>query len=177
MTIYLYAKQHKITGKRYFGKTTRDPLTYNGSGLHWKRHCKKHGWDIETTWTHAYEDIELCEREALFFSAVYDIVNSDEWLNMKPENGRDGWPKGTPNPRTVPQSEETKRKRSNTLKGTTKSAHYGPDNGRYGVTMSEETKEKMRETKRLNPTAVPWTEERRAKVAATWAKKKELNRA
>jgi hypothetical protein len=173
MTVYLYAKQHNLTGKRYFGKTTRDPYKYNGSGLHWKRHCNKHGKnDVTTTWVHAYEDMDLLQQEALFFSKVYNIVESDEWLNMKPENGLDGWPKGTPNPRTVPQSAETKQKKSIALKGTTKAAHFGSENGRYGKPVSEEAKEKMRLTKKLNPTAVPWTEERRAKVAATWAAKK-----
>jgi hypothetical protein len=170
MTIYLYAKQHRATGKRYFGKTTKDPMTYNGSGLHWKRHCKKYGWDIETTWIHSYEDISLCEKEALFFSAVYNIVASDEWLNMKPENGRDGWPKGIPNPRSVPQSAETRMKKSLALKGTKKSAHYGPANGRFNATISSEHQAKM-QAGRKN---LAWTEERRAKVAATWEAKKKL---
>ena len=90
MTIYLYAKQHRVTGLRYFGKTTQDPYTYNGSGKYWTAHCNKHGWDIETTWVYPYEDIELCEQEALFFSKVYDIVESNEWANLKPENGING---------------------------------------------------------------------------------------
>ena len=32
----LYIKTHKITGLKYFGKTTLNPFTYNGSGSHWK---------------------------------------------------------------------------------------------------------------------------------------------
>jgi len=90
MTIYLYAKQHAVTGLRYFGKTTRDPYKYNGSGKYWTSHCNKHGWDIVTTWVHAYDDIRLCEQEALFFSKVYDIVESNDWANLKPENGING---------------------------------------------------------------------------------------
>ena len=40
---YLYVKQHSITGMKYFGKTTRNPIKYIGSGKYWKRHISKHG--------------------------------------------------------------------------------------------------------------------------------------
>jgi hypothetical protein len=44
MIIYLYVKQHSITKKKYFGKTTvMNPYKYRGSGLHWGRHLRKHG--------------------------------------------------------------------------------------------------------------------------------------
>jgi hypothetical protein len=170
MTItYLYAKQHRVTGLRYFGKTTRDPYKYLGSGLHWKRHLKIHGKDIDTTWVQAYTDLSICEEEALFFSKVYNIVDSKEWANVKPENGKDGWPAGIPNKRSVPQSLETRAKKSATLKGTRKSAHFGAANGRYGKIIDAERQAKM-QAGRIN---LAWTEERRAKVAATWALKKE----
>ena len=50
MTIYLYVKQHSITGLKYFGKTTKiDPFLYKGSGKYWQRHIKKYGKNfIET---------------------------------------------------------------------------------------------------------------------------------
>lgn len=171
MTVYLYAKQHNTTGLRYFGKTTRDPLKYNGSGKYWKAHCNKHGWDITTTWSHAYDNIDLCEQEALFFSKVYNIVQSTEWANFKLENGRDGWPKGVPNPRSVPQSEELKLQKSEKLKGKT-TGRFGALNPNYGKPMSSETKAKMIATKALNTKKISWSTERREKVAATWAKKK-----
>ena len=175
MLTTLYIKKHNVTGLKYFGKTERTDIEkYHGSGLYWGRHLKKHGKDITTTWTKEFTDRDDLVEFAEFFSEFYNIVESDEWANTKPENGLDGWPKGTPNPRSVPQSEETRAKRSATLKGTTKSAHFGAANGNYGKPMSEERKEKMRATKLANPTTVPWTEERRAKVAATWAKKKEI---
>jgi hypothetical protein len=90
MTVYLYAKQHRDTGLRYFGKTKNNPYTYKGSGTYWKRHLKTHGNNVETTWVHAYEDEETLIKEALFFSKVYNIVESDEWANLNPENGLDG---------------------------------------------------------------------------------------
>lgn len=169
---YLYIKQHNQTGLRYFGKTTRDPYRYIGSGLHWRRHIKKHGKDIATIWTMQFDDEADCEDFAVLFSELFDIVASAAWANMKIENGRDGWPAGVPNPRSVPQSVETRAKKSAKLKGTTKSAHYAQANGNYGKPMPEERKEKMRATKAANPTAKPWTAERRARVAATWAMKK-----
>jgi len=32
---YLYIKKHNETGLKYFGKTTQDPYTYQGSGTDW----------------------------------------------------------------------------------------------------------------------------------------------
>jgi hypothetical protein len=167
----LYAKQHRVTGLRYFGKTTRDPQKYIGSGVYWRKHLECHGKQVDTVWTKEFDSIDECKEFAIAFSEIFDIVESNDWANLKPENGLDGWPAGTPNPRTVPQSAETRAKKSASLKGHP--GNVGEKNGRYGISMSEETKQKMRATKAANPTAIPWTAERRAKVAATWAKKKE----
>ena len=90
MTIYLYAKQHRNTGLRYFGKTKKNPYTYNGSGTYWKRHLKIHGNNVETTWVQAYEDEAILTEEAIFYSNVYNIADSDEWANLTFENGLDG---------------------------------------------------------------------------------------
>lgn len=169
----LLIKEHTVTGLKYFCKTTRlnDLDLYKGSGKHWKRHLRKHGTTITTGVLGVYYEQDRCVSAALAFSEQNDIVKSKLWANEKPENGLDGWPPGTPNPRNVPQSVETRAKRSKTLKGTDKAAHYGADNGNYGKPMPEERKAKMRATKAANPTAKPWTEERRAKVAETWARK------
>ncbi len=48
MIVYLYVKRHRKTGLLYFGKTTKNPLKYNGSGKYWKSHLRKHGSDVET---------------------------------------------------------------------------------------------------------------------------------
>lgn len=103
---YLYIKRHALTGKCYFGKTTKaDPVSYLGSGLHWVRHVKKHGIEhVETLWYKLFTDVEECSRIALQFSKQQDIVNSDLWLNLRPENGKDGIIVGTK------FSEETKQK-------------------------------------------------------------------
>lgn len=40
--IHLYIKTHNTTGLKYFGKTTKDPYKYLGSGKHWRAHLKIH---------------------------------------------------------------------------------------------------------------------------------------
>jgi hypothetical protein len=88
---WLYVKKHNITGLMYMGKTiSDDPIAYKGSGLVWKRHLAKHGNDVSTIWTHRYTNPELLKEEALFFSKVFNIVESPDWANLKEENGVDG---------------------------------------------------------------------------------------
>lgn len=85
---YLYVKQHTVTGKLYFGKTVRDPLKYRGSGTVCNRHINVHGKEhVETLWCEPFDDQEECTRFALEFSEKMNIVKSDQWLNLIPENG------------------------------------------------------------------------------------------
>jgi hypothetical protein len=91
---YLYIKQHSITGKLYFGKTTRTEskmLTYKGSGKHWKRHINAYGNEyVVTLWYKLYDNVFDLVADALSMSKSYDIVNNESWLNLKLENGLDG---------------------------------------------------------------------------------------
>jgi hypothetical protein len=89
---YLYVKQHKLTGAKYFGKTTKNnPIEYMGSGIHWKLHIKKYGTEhVETLWYELFTDKQELVEYALKFSVENNIVNSKEWLNLKEENGLDG---------------------------------------------------------------------------------------
>lgn len=88
---YLYIKQHSITKKKYYGKTTKDPYTYNGSGPYWIDHINKHGKEYVVTIevSKIYTDTRIVE-DALRFSKDNNIVESNEWANQKPENGLDG---------------------------------------------------------------------------------------
>lgn len=90
MSIYLYIKQHNVTKLKYFGKTTRNPYTYNGSGKYWKQHISKHGLEISTLHVYEFDDLVKCRDFALEFSKVNNIVESAEWANLKFENGCDG---------------------------------------------------------------------------------------
>lgn len=91
MTIYLYVKQHSVTGLKYFGKTlSKDPLKYKGSGKHWLRHLKKHGNEVDTIELWEFDNQEQCTEFALHFSKENNIVESTEWANLQDENGLDG---------------------------------------------------------------------------------------
>jgi hypothetical protein len=87
MTIYLYVKTHSITGLKYLGKTTRDPYTYNGSGVDWKSHLKEHGEH------HTTEIIKVCQSNkelnewGRHYSNLWNVVESKEWANRIPETG------------------------------------------------------------------------------------------
>ena len=129
MTIYptfLYIKQHSITGIKYFGKTTKDPYKYNGSGKHWKRHIKKHGSEhIKTIWvSEPFIDSELISEYALTFSKEHNIVESKDWANLMEENGLAG---------------------GCTCSGIPKSAEHRAKlgAGRLGKTASDETRAKQ----------------------------------
>lgn len=126
MTIYLYIKEHTKTGLKYFGKTTRDPYEYDGSGTYWCRHIEKYGKDkIKTIQIFEFENQEKATKFALEFSHEHNIVESNEWANLVPENAT-GW--GVSKPR----SDKAKQNISNSLKGRT---------------VSKETKKKISETK------------------------------
>ena len=93
--IILYVKTHNITGLKYFGKTTKpDPEKYKGSGIYWKKHIKKHGYDVKTEIIGTFDNEELCNGAALKFSIDNNIVESYLWANLRDENGLDGAPKG-----------------------------------------------------------------------------------
>lgn len=158
MIIYLYVKQHSITGLKYFGKTvSKNPFKYLGSGLRWTRHYKKHGKsNINTLEVWGFDDKNLCQEFAHKFSIKNNIVNSDEWANLKEENGQDGgW---LPHSNIgFKYSEETKRKMSDSQKAK---GGYGPKKH------SEETKRKMSEKRKARPSpslGTKWTDEQKLK--------------
>lgn len=94
---------------KYFGKSVRDDIEkYLGSGKHWLRHVNKHGKEhVITEWiSDWFYDKENIKEFALKFSRDNNIVESDCWLNLKPEDGLNG---GS-------LSESGKNKISNTLK-------------------------------------------------------------
>lgn len=112
---YLYIKEHKITKLKYFGKTTKNPIKYNGSGVRWNRHINKYGKEhINTIWYHLFDNIDLLVEFALFFSEEYTIENSANWANLIYENGLDG---GDTSKGRNPISEETRIKMRNNRLG------------------------------------------------------------
>jgi hypothetical protein len=90
MNIYLYHKRHTITNLNYFGKTKNDPYTYNGSGVYWNNHLRKHGKHIETVQVWKFDNLDECSKFAIDFSNKNNIVESTEWANLCIENALSG---------------------------------------------------------------------------------------
>jgi len=131
---WLYIKQHTVTGLKYFGKTTRNPEKYNGSGKRWVNHLAVHGSTVKTIWSQLFTSKTELVEFALNFSKEHNIVESSEWANLMPENGLDGGsPKGTNKGR--PCSETARRNLDNGRKN------------RIYTPMSIKSKEKLRNSK------------------------------
>jgi hypothetical protein len=92
MTIYyLYVKTHRKTGLKYLGQTTSDPYKYLGSGKYWKLHLQKHGKDIHTEVLKECSTKDELKESGIYYSNLWNVVDSDDWANLRPESG-DGGP-------------------------------------------------------------------------------------
>lgn len=111
--LYLYLKTHNKTGLKYLGKTKRNPYTYQGSGTIWKRHIKKHGYDVTTEILFQSENLEEFKQKCLHYSHLFNIVESQQWANLVVENGVGG-----SNSRSSKLAWETKRIRGNDIINT-----------------------------------------------------------
>jgi hypothetical protein len=144
--ITLYIKTHKLTGLKYFGKTTKsDVHKYKGSGHYWIRHIKKYGNLVDTKIVAQFDDEEECKKFALDFSLRNNIVESKEWANLRIENGVDGAPVGNT------FSQQTIKKMSDSKKGK-KSKQYFVEIAKKNVgrKQSDHQKQKAREFKQLS---------------------------
>lgn len=89
---YLYIKTSPF-GLKYLGKTIKNPLTYMGSGKIWKRHIKKHNLscaDIKTEIILETTNVDELIKMGIELSIKYDVVNSQEWANLRIESGDGG---------------------------------------------------------------------------------------
>lgn len=87
--IYLYVKTVP-SGLKYLGATTKEPFKYKGSGLYWKKHLKTHKFsinDIDTKIIFSTTDEEEFMNKALYYSNLWNVVESEEWANLMPESG------------------------------------------------------------------------------------------
>lgn len=88
----LYVKESPL-GLKYLGKTEKDPFKYIGSGLYWKRHLIDHGFtskDILTTILFETDNKEELKSMGLYYSDLYNIVDSESWANLREESGDGG---------------------------------------------------------------------------------------
>ena len=104
MTIYyLYIKTHNITGLKYLGQTKRqDPHKYHGSGKYWNKHLRVHGYDYQTEIIKECQTADELEKWGVYYSDLYNVVQSKLWANLIPENGCSVWGKLGMNPMHFP---------------------------------------------------------------------------
>lgn len=88
--MYLYKKTHNITNLKYLGFTRQDPFKYKGSGKRWKHHIKKYGYDVTTEILLETNDVQQIKEKGLYYSNLWDVSNSKEWANLKPEEADGG---------------------------------------------------------------------------------------
>lgn len=92
ITYYLCVKTHQKTGLKYLCQTkSADPYNYKGSGTNWQKHLKEYG-NVHTTeiLRECYTKEEL-KKYGLYYSSLWNVVESDDWANLKPEDGGGGW--------------------------------------------------------------------------------------
>lgn len=91
MIIYLYVKTHTKTGLKYLGITTsKDPHLYSGSGIYWKNHLQKHGYEYTTEILKECKNKDEIKEWGLYYSKLWNIVESKDWANLKEEQGDGG---------------------------------------------------------------------------------------
>jgi hypothetical protein len=154
---FLYIKRHIVTGILYFGKTTRNPEKYKGSGLHWKRILRKHGTEIETLWYCLFLDQQECSNFALKFSEINNIVSDPSWANLIIENGIDGAPVGHPS--FITDYTEVSKK----LSTSSKQMWSDPE---FKLKMSQIHKDRWTDDQKQRQSQVSkslWTDERKQK--------------
>lgn len=89
----LMLKTHTSTGLKYLCVTRRhDYNRYPGSGTYWVRHLDAHGYNFTTEVLYEAESrtdefVAVCKA----YSAEWDIVLSDDFANLMPENGNTSW--------------------------------------------------------------------------------------
>ncbi len=169
---YLYVKTHNVTGLKYFGKTTKDPFSYLGSGKYWISHLRIHGTDITTEIVGFFTDADECQLIAKEFSKKHNIVESSQWANIQVETGLDGGDTSKFR-KYVPMSEESKAKMIANKIGK-EPWNKGKKTGKGGnpYTRSPETIEKLKTAM----TGIKQSEETKQKrsesLKLSWAKRR-----
>ena len=90
--IRLMIKTHNVTELKYLCVSTKDDyLNYPGSGVKWRNHLKHHGFNFSTVVLYESQvRNDIFKSMCLYYSRLYDVVNSDEWANLIMEDGNTG---------------------------------------------------------------------------------------
>lgn len=82
---FLIIKTHNITKLKYlcyhFGSYSSCYI-YSGSGKYWKQHIKKYGKNISTEILGEYTSIEDAKTNGLYYSKLYNVVDSKDFANL-----------------------------------------------------------------------------------------------
>lgn len=93
MKHHLMIKKCMITGLQYLCKTSstvKDPYIYQGSGVRWLNHIRKHKSRIITCIIGTYDTKEELMRAGIYYSNLYNVVNDTNWANLTEEKGDGG---------------------------------------------------------------------------------------
>jgi NUMOD3 motif len=148
--MYLYVKTHNVTGLKYLGKTiSKDPHKYTGSGTLWLRHLNVHGCDYTTEILLETEDEKELRDAGIYYSELWNVVESKEWANLTIEQGSGG------DTSESPAFKEYMKNRD----------RNGDKNSFYGKSHSEETKAKLAKYASEQWKNKPKSEEHKKKIA------------
>jgi hypothetical protein len=169
---YIYVKQAP-SGLYYLGKTVKDikanPNCYIGSGRYWLEHLKYYSYkssDIKTWILHETVDEDELKNIGAYYSKLFNVVESDQWANLKPEEGDGGL--------TVSGDSHPMKNKDHALR-VAAIRHANFVEGKWRV--SDDTRQKMREAKLKNPVkhrlGITVSEDTKKKISET---KKSQNR-
>lgn len=169
MITYLYKKTHNITGLKYLGKTiAKDPHRYEGSGKHWQYHIKKHGYDVTTEILRECSSLEELVEWGLYYSNLWNVVESKEWANLRLEDGGYG-----------PVPVEIKKKISEALSGRslsneTRQKMSKSKKGKAKPALTNEHKQKLSEAK-VGKKRAPFSDETKRKMSEAWKSRRPVS--
>ena len=87
----LYLKEHKNTGLKYLGYTKREDChQYQGSGVYWKKHIKKHGYSVQTKILFETNNKDELKKMGMYYSNLWNVSDNPSFANLKTEEGISG---------------------------------------------------------------------------------------
>jgi hypothetical protein len=153
MTIYyLMVKTHNITGLKYLCQTKKsNPHKYLGSGKYWKLHLLKHGKDIHTQILKECSNKDELKDWGIYYSNLWNVVDSEDWANLRPESG-DGGPNfgalnGMFGKTHSDKAIATIKEKNTGIKLGTLAERYGNDRA---MQMTEDRRKSMRQARASN---------------------------
>ena len=93
MKHHLMIKKCMSTGLKYLCKTSstvKNPYIYQGSGVRWLNHIRKHKSRIITCIIGSYDTKEDLVNAGIYYSNLYNIVKDPNWANLTEEKGDGG---------------------------------------------------------------------------------------